>query len=128
LLQGKRHFFAVRLFLFENTNIRKSKRMDMELRVRNHDIGLFSPTFQERINSALQVTESPANVGIAANSCAAPVLAECPSATPRYPDSEEVRATLSRMEEEAGRQSVEIVEIHSGLNELRVARLLGLLE
>ncbi|MDR2054407.1 MAG: pseudouridine synthase [Desulfovibrio sp.] len=102
--------------------------MDMELRVRNHDIGLFFPTFQERVNGMLPVTESPANVRSAADACAAPALEERASATPRYLNSEEVRATLSRMEEEARQQSMEIVEIHSGLNELRVARLLGLLE
>jgi hypothetical protein len=102
--------------------------MDMELRVRNHDIGLFSPTFQERINGTLPVTESLTNVRTAADTCAAPALEELAPATPRCLNNEEVRATLSRMEKETPRQSMEIVEIHSGLNELRVARLLGLLE
>ncbi|MDR2744334.1 MAG: pseudouridine synthase [Desulfovibrio sp.] len=102
--------------------------MDMELRVRNHDIGLFSPTFQERINGTLPVAESFTGARAAADACAAPALEERASATPHYPDNEEVRATLSRMEEEGRRQGAEIVEIHSGLNELRVARLLGLLE
>ncbi|MDR3358507.1 MAG: pseudouridine synthase [Desulfovibrio sp.] len=97
--------------------------MDMELRIRNHDIGLFSPTFQERINGTLPVAESPTT-----DACAAPALEEHAPATPRYLDNEEVRATLSRIEEDSRRQSMKIVEIHSGLNELRVARLLGLLE
>ena len=102
--------------------------MDMELRVRNHDIGLFLPTFQERINGTLPVTESLTNARADADACAAAALEERTPATPHYPNNEEIRTTLSRMEDEARQQSMEIVEIHSGLNELRVARLLGLPE
>ena len=101
--------------------------MDMELRVRNHDIGLFLPTFQERINGTLPVTDST-TARADADACAAAALEERTPATPHYPNNEEIRTTLSRMEDEARQQSMEIVEIHSGLNELRVARLLGLLE
>ena len=102
--------------------------MDMELRVRNHDIGLFSPTFQERINSTLPVAGSLAEVGLSAGTCAAPALEEMPPATPRCLSNEEAWGALLRMEEEAGRRNADIVQVHSGLNELRVARLLGLLE
>jgi hypothetical protein len=103
--------------------------MDMELRIRNNDRGFFSPTFQERINSTLPVAESPANIGVAQTNCAAPALTgERTPTTPHFLNNSEVQATLSRIEEEAHQQSMEIVALHSGLNELRVARLLGLLE
>jgi hypothetical protein len=128
LVSGRTAFFTVRVSCSTTSSIRQGNNMDMELRVRNHDIGLFLPTFQERINGTLPVAESLTNARIAADACAAPALEGHVSATPRYLGTEEARAALSRVEEEARGQSAEIVEIHSGLNELRVARLLGLLE
>jgi hypothetical protein len=102
--------------------------MDMELRVRNHDIGLFFPTFQERINSTLPVAGGIAEVGLSAGTSAAPALEDVPPGTPHCLSNEEAQGALLHMEEEAGRRNVDIVQVHSGLNELRVARLLGLLE
>lgn len=100
--------------------------MEVQFRSRNHDLGVFFPTFQERVNAMLPVGNRAAD----AATSAAPVLdtvEELP-VTPHYPDNEEVRMTLARVEEEAVLQSEELVQAHSGLNEQRVARLLGLLD
>lgn len=99
--------------------------MELQFRSRNHDLGAFVPTFQERVNTML-----PVGYGAAAASSAAPVLDDMEemSVTPRYLDNEEVQQTLARMEEEALLQSEELVQVHAGLNEERVARLLGLLD
>lgn len=98
--------------------------MELQFRSRNHDLGAFFPTFQERVNTML-----PAGNGVAASS-AAPALdtLEQMPVTPHYPNSDEVQMTLARVEEEAVLQSEELVQAHSGLNEQRVARLLGLLD
>lgn len=100
--------------------------MEVQFRSRNHDLGAFFPTFQERVNAMLPVENRAAE----AASSAAPALdtVEDLPITPHYPDNEEVRLTLARVEEEAVLQSEELVQAHSGLNEQRVARLLGLLE
>lgn len=95
--------------------------MEMEFRRRNNDVGPCVPTFQERVNTML-----PANG--AATATAEALAPSKTMMTPHMPNSDEVRETLRIMEEEAERQSVEIVEMHSGLNELRVQRLLGLLQ
>jgi hypothetical protein len=102
--------------------------MNMELRVRNHDMGFFSPTFQERLNTTLPTAETSVAPDERGNAALAAALTERAPATPRYLNNEEVQATLSRMEEEARLQNLNIVEVHSGLNEQRVARLLGLLD
>ncbi len=101
--------------------------MEVQFRSRNHDLGAFFPTFQERVNAKLP---AEGRAGGAAASAAAPVLdtVEDLPVTPHYPDNEEVRMTLARVEEEAVLQSEELVQAHSGLNEQRVARLLGLLD
>lgn len=100
--------------------------MEVQFRSRNHDLGVFFLTFQERVNAMLPAENRAAE----AASSAAPVLdiAEDLPVTPHYPDNEEVRMTLARVEEEAVLQSEELVQAHSGLNEQRVARLLGLLD
>lgn len=95
--------------------------MEMEIRRRNNDVGLCVPTFQERVNTML-----PAN---GPSSSAAEELSPSRELmTPHMPNSGEVAETMRLMEEEAIKQSKEIVEMHSGLNELRVKRLLGLLQ
>ncbi|MDE5879106.1 MAG: pseudouridine synthase [Desulfovibrio sp.] len=100
--------------------------MELQFRSRNHDLGAFFPTFQERVNTMLPAE----NRAAAPASSAAPVLdtAEAMPVTPHYPTSDEVQMTLARVEEEAVLQSEELVQAHSGLNEHSVARLLGLLD
>lgn len=95
--------------------------MEIQFRSRNHDIGAFFPTFQERVNSMLPAREATS---------AAPELQpeEKSIMTPHYPTNEEIQETLSQVEIEAARQSQDLLEVHSGLNEQRVARLLGLLD
>ena len=94
--------------------------MELQVRSRNHDMGAYFPTFQERVNTMM-----PAS---AAN--AAPELEHEHKAgmTPHMPTDEEIMDTLSQVEQEAASQSQELINIHSGLNEQRVARLLGLLD
>lgn len=96
--------------------------METQFRSRNHDLGMFIPTFQERVNSMLPAPESAAN--------AAPELDNDikKSMTPHYPTNEEIVETLAEVEREATEQSEELLQMHSGLNEQRVARLLGLLD
>lgn len=99
--------------------------MEMQFRSRNHDLGAFVPTFQERVNTML-----PAGYGAATASSAAPALdalEEMPI-TPHFLNNEEVQQTLARMEEQAMLQSEDLAQVHAGLNEERVARLLGLLD
>lgn len=95
--------------------------MDIQFRSRNHDMGAFFPTFQERVNSMLPAQEATS---------AAPELDIQPKAnmTPHMPTNDEVMATLAQVEQEAASQSQELINVHSGLNEQRVARLLGLLD
>lgn len=89
--------------------------MELQFRSRNHDIGAYFPTRQERMNAAAS---------------AAPALdhSAAKPKTPHYPTNEEIRQTLAQVEEEATRQNEELIQMHSGLNEQRVARLLGLLD
>lgn len=94
--------------------------MEIQYRSRNHDMGAFFPTFQERVNSMLPA-DSAAQ--------AAPEIAEDKSMmTPHFPTNEEVIETLAQVEQEAASRSQELIQAHSGLNEQRVSRLLGLLE
>lgn len=93
--------------------------MDLQFRSRNHDLGAYFPTFQERVNSMLPVTD---------NVVAAPAYKQEKPKTPHLPTNEEVSMTLAQVEEEALNQSEELIQLHSGLNEQKVARLLGLLE
>lgn len=96
--------------------------MELQFRSRNHDMGALFPTFQERVNSMLPVSE--------ANASAAPALEpkDASLETPHYPTNEEVAQTLAQVEREAEQRSDELIQMHSGLNEQRVARLLGLLD
>lgn len=50
------------------------------------------------------------------------------SMTPHFPTNDEVMQTLAQVEQEAASQSEELIQVHSGLNQDRVARLLGLLD
>lgn len=95
--------------------------MELEFRSRNHDMSAFFPTFQERVNSMLPADQAAS---------AAPEIAVNPKAgmTPHYPTSDEVAETLAQVEQEAALQSEELIQMHSGLNEERVARLLGMLD
>ena len=43
-------------------------------------------------------------------------------------NNEEMTQALAQVEEEAAQHSQELMQAHSGLNEQRVARLLGLLD
>lgn len=95
--------------------------MDIQFRSRNHDMGTFFPTRQERMNSAMASKEAAS---------AAPALQPEDKAgmTPHMPTNEEIMDTLAQVEQEANNQSQELIKMHSGLNEQRVARLLGLLD
>ncbi len=103
--------------------------MELEFRFRNNDLGPHFPTFQERVNAMLPARPA-APEGISAEAAAPvlPTLEESAPLTPHMPNSEEVRQTLAQVEEEAVLQSRELIQAHSGLNEQRVARLLGLLD
>lgn len=85
-------------------------------------MGAILPTFQERVNSMLSTNETAIS--------AAPALEtqHKVNMTPHMPTNEEVMATLAQVEQEASQQSQELIHAHSGLNEQRVARLLGLLD
>ena len=99
--------------------------MELEFRYRNHDIGAYIPTFQERVNTML-----PASASERQEMSAAPALDQAvaaPTVTPHMPKMDEVRQTMAQVEEEALLQSQQLMDLHSGLNEQRVARLLGLL-
>ncbi|MDE5831466.1 MAG: pseudouridine synthase [Desulfovibrio sp.] len=93
--------------------------MEIQFRSRNHDMGAIFPTFQERVNSML-----PAD----SQTSAAPVLEEKAVVTPHMPTNEEISQTLAQVEREAQQQGEELIQMHSGLNAQRVARLLDLLD
>lgn len=94
--------------------------MSFQFRSRNHDMGAYFPTQQERMNT-MHANQS---------SCAAPNLRPQAKAnmTPHIPTNEEIVATMAQVEQEAAIRSEELLQVHSGLNEQRVARLLGLLD
>ena len=103
--------------------------MELEFRFRNNDLGSYFPTFQERVNAMLPA--SPAENAVATAEAAAPALPSQEDralVTPHLPGMEEVSQTLAQVEEKASLQSQELIQVHSGLNEQRVARLLGLLD
>ena len=93
--------------------------MEIQFRSRNHDMGAIFPTFQERVNSMLPADSQTA---------AAPVLEETAVVTPHMPTSEEIQQTIAQVEQEAIQQGDELIQMHSGLNAQRVARLLDLLD
>lgn len=94
--------------------------MEIQFRSRNHDLGAMFPTFQERVNNMLSVDD--------AQTSAAPLLEQEKITTPHMPSSEEIQQTLAQVEQEAMQQSNELIEMHSGLNAQRVARLLDMLD
>jgi len=96
--------------------------VELEFRFRNNDMGPLFPTFQERVNAML-----PASHADAASS-AAPSLETPAAETPHMLNNEEMTQALAQVEEEAAQHSQEMLQAHSGLNEQRVARLLGLLD
>lgn len=91
--------------------------METKYRFRNNDLGHSFPTSQERASS-LSAAQ------------AAPKIAPQPAIarTPHTLNNEELRQTMAMVEEEAASRNAELIQLHSGLNEQRVARLLGLLD
>ena len=98
----------------------KGANMELQFRSRNHDLGSYFPTFQERVNSMLPAQSS--------SEVAAEAIERVKPEAPHFLTNEEVSQTLAQVEAEAAQQSEELIQIHSGLNEQRVARLLGLLD
>ena len=96
--------------------------MELEFRFRNNDMGPLFPTFQERVNAMLPADQN------AAGTAAAPALEPEATATPHMLNNEEMTRALAQVEEEAVQHRQEMLQAHSGLNEQRVARLLGLLD
>lgn len=111
-----------RNFQNENSGPIKGANMDIQFRSRNQDMGAYFPTFQERVNSMLPADKTAAS--------AAPALEpeDRMATTPHLPTEDEIMQTLAQVEQEAANQSEQLIQIHSGLNEQRVARLLGLLD
>jgi hypothetical protein len=95
--------------------------MELEFSFRNNTRGPLFATFQERVNAML-----PAQHAQEAASSAAPELQESPPVTPHILNEEEVQGTLSLMETEARQRNEDIIQVHSGLDAQRVAKLLGL--
>ena len=93
--------------------------MDMQIRFRNNDLGPYMPTQQERMNSMM-------SSGQAASSAAEELQPAVE--TPHMLNNEELQETLRQVEAQARQQNAELMQAHSGLNEHRVARLLGLLD
>ena len=105
--------------------------MELEFRFRNNDLGPVFPTFQERVNAMLPVNRAestPAPADDEAGTSAAPVLEQTVPGTPHMLNSDEMRQALAQVEQEAVQHSQDLIQVHTGLNEQRVARLLGLLD
>ncbi len=109
--------------------------MELEFRFRNNDLGPVFPTFQERVNAMLPVNRAESTPAAPAapadeetGTSAAPVLEQTVPGTPHMLNSEEMRHALAQVEQEAVQHSQELIQVHTGLNEQRVARLLGLLD
>ena len=109
--------------------------MELEFRFRNNDLGPVFPTFQERVNAMLPANRAEsapsapgAPSGDEAGTAAAPELEQNVPGTPHMLNSDEMRQALAQVEQEAAQHSQELIQVHSGLNEQRVARLLGLLD
>ena len=98
--------------------------MELEFRFRNNDMGPLFPTFQERVNAMLPAQKAEA----AAATSAAHELEPPVTETPHMLNNEEMTQALAQVEDEAAQHSQEMMQAHSGLNEQRVARLLGLLD
>lgn len=109
--------------------------MELEFRTRNNDMGSVFPTFQERVNTMLPVDRaggmrvaSGVRTGSLDEGSAAPVLEPKPLGTPHMLNTQEMQDALAQVEQEAIQHGNELIQAHSGLNEQRIARLLGLLE
>ena len=98
--------------------------MELEFRFRNNDMGMLFPTFQERVNAMLPAQKAEAETEASAARELDPPATE----TPHMLNNEEMTQALAHVEEEAAQHSQELIQAHSGLNEQRVARLLGLLD
>ena len=98
--------------------------MELEFRFRNNDMGMLFPTFQERVNAMLPAQKAEA----ATEASAATELKPPVTDTPHMLNNEEMTQALAQVEQEAAQHSQELMQAHSGLNEQRVARLLGLLD
>jgi hypothetical protein len=98
--------------------------VELEFRFRNNDMGMLFPTFQERVNAMLPAQKAEA----ATEASAATELKPPVTDTPHMLNNEEMTQALAQVEEEAAQHSQELMQAHSGLNEQRVARLLGLLD
>ena len=95
--------------------------MELQYRSRNNDLGHYFPTSQELMNS-MPDAEASAQ---AARNISRQIAAPC---TPHSLNNEEIRQTMAMVEEEAAIRNEELIQMHTGLNEQRVARLLGLLD
>ena len=109
--------------------------MELEFRFRNNDLGPVFPTFQERVNSMLPVNRAESTPAAPAapaddeaGTSAAPVLDQPVPGKPNMINSDEMRQALAQVEQEAVQLSQDLIQVHTGLNEQRVARLLGLLD
>ena len=98
--------------------------MEFQHIARNHDMGACVPTFQERVNTTMLPVEQTSGQSLAG----AQVIeyASRPQ-TPHLPTASEVEQTLSMMENEAHKNNMQLLKVHSGLNRDRVERLLDLL-
>ena len=87
--------------------------MDLHVFPRNNDLGPQMPTFRERLNGMMP----------------APALDTAPrSVTPHMLNNEEMEEALHQVELQTAQQGRDALAAHAGLNEQRVARLLGLLD
>lgn len=98
--------------------------MSLEFCSRNNDISGLFPTFQERINAMLPSSQA---LNLESTSAAQELASQTAENSTLAPTSNEIVETLAQVEEKALKESEEILQIHAGLNEQRVARLLGLL-
>lgn len=95
--------------------------MDLHIFPRNNDLGPQMPTFRERLNGMMPAaTEQKIN--------AAPALETPRPASPHLMNNEEMEEALHQVEVQTAQQGQEALAAHAGLNEQRVARLLGLLD
>ena len=96
--------------------------MDLHIFPRNNDLGPQMPTFRERLNGMMSAPAEQSN--------AAPALDTTPSrpVTPHMLNNEEMEEALHQVELQTAQQGQEALAAHAGLNEQRVARLLGLLD
>ena len=95
--------------------------MDLHVFPRNNDLGPQMPTFRERLNGMMP---APAE-----QSSAAPALDTASrSVTPHMLNNEEMEEALHQVELQTAQQGRDALAAHAGLNEQRVARLLGLLD